>query len=69
MGDGTFQDVNAAVTVHRPAKPNGAAIVICPGGAYSFLVTGPEGHGIAAWLNQHGIVGVVLEYRFPKGNS
>ena len=24
-------------------------------------MTGAEGHGIAAWLNKHGITGVVLE--------
>jgi acetyl esterase/lipase len=27
----------------------------------------PEGSDIAQWLNQHGIVGVVLEYRLPNG--
>ena len=27
----------------------------------------PEGHGIAQWLNRHGIAGIVLEYRLPKG--
>ena len=27
-----------------------------------------EGHGIARWLNSHGIVGVVLKYRLPRGN-
>ncbi|MEQ1828913.1 MAG: alpha/beta hydrolase, partial [Pirellula sp.] len=31
------------------------------------LMVEPEGHGIAAWLNQHGITGVVLEYRLPAG--
>jgi len=56
-----------AITVHRPAKGNGAAVVICPGGGYGGLVTGAEGHGIARWLNQHGIVGIVLEYELPKG--
>jgi hypothetical protein len=25
-------------------------MVICPGGGYGGLVTGPEGHGIADWL-------------------
>ena len=45
------------------------AVIICPGGAYSGLVTGPEGHGIARWLNRHGILGVVLEYRLPAGRS
>ena len=33
------------------------------------LVTGPEGHGIAKWLNAHGITGVVLEYRLPSGRA
>jgi acetyl esterase/lipase len=53
----------------RKDKPPGAAVIICPGGGYGGLVTGPEGHGIAKWLNQHGITGVVLEYRLPKGRS
>ena len=57
----------AAITVHHPANTNGAAAVICPGGGYGGLVTGPEGHGIARWLNEYGIVGIVLEYELPKG--
>ena len=68
MGDGTFQPSTAAITLHRPAQPNGAAMVICPGGGYGGLVTKGEGHGIAEWLNQHGIAGIVLEYRLPRGN-
>jgi acetyl esterase/lipase len=61
-------DENAWITVHQPAGlSNAPAIIICPGGGYGGLVVGPEGHGIAAWLNQHGIVGIVLEYRLPKG--
>ncbi len=67
IGDGKFEEAEAWITVHRPDKSNGAAIVICPGGGYGGLVTGPEGHGIAAWLNRHGITGVVLEYRLPAG--
>jgi acetyl esterase/lipase len=43
--------------------------VICPGGGYGALMKDPEGHGIAAWLNRHGITGVVLEYRLPAGRS
>jgi acetyl esterase/lipase len=57
----------AAITLHRPAKPNGAAVVICPGGGYGTLVTGAEGHGVAQWLNEHGITGIVLEYELPGG--
>jgi len=66
---GLVNPENSGFTVHPAQKPNGMAVVICPGGAYSGLVTGPEGHGIARWLNQHGIVGVVLEYRLPAGRS
>ena len=66
-GDGRLQDADAWITVHRPVKGNGAAIVICPGGGYGTLVKDAEGHGIAAWLNRHGITGVVLEYRLPAG--
>lgn len=62
-------DPPAAITIHLPAQGNGAAVVICPGGGYGGLVTEPEGHGIARWLNSHGIAGIVLEYRLPKGRS
>ena len=68
-GDGQFQETEVFITVHQPAKANGAAIVICPGGGYGGLVTGAEGHGIAKWLNQHVIAGVVLEYRLPAGRT
>ena len=71
VGDGKFEAANDSITVHRPIpdKTNGAAMVICPGGGYGGLVTGAEGHGIAKWLNQHGITGIVLEYRLPKGRA
>lgn len=67
LGDGKFEQADARITVHRPEQPNGAAVVICPGGGYGGVVVGPEGHGIAAWLNRHGITGIVLEYRLPAG--
>lgn len=67
IGDGEFEKADAWITVHRPAKAGGAAIVICPGGGYGGLVREAEGHGIARWLNRHGITGVVLEYRLPGG--
>ena len=71
IGDGTFETARTTITVHRPApeKSNGAAVVICPGGGYGGLMVGPEGHGIADWLVKHGITGVVLEYRLPKGRA
>jgi acetyl esterase/lipase len=69
VGDGTFAATNAFITVYRPEKPNGAAVVICPGGGYRVRMMKPEGHEIARWLNEHGITGVVLEYRLPNEKS
>lgn len=71
IGDGATEQADVPITVHRaPAdKANGAAMIICPGGGYGMLVREPEGHKIARWLNEHGITGVVLEYRLPKGRS
>ena len=36
LGNGTSEPVPAdcTITIHRAAKPNGAAFVICPGGGY-----------------------------------
>jgi len=67
-GNGTSSAGNAFITVHLPKNPNGTCVVICPGGAYWRVVVEPEGHGIARWLNEHGITGIVLEYRLPCGN-
>jgi acetyl esterase/lipase len=72
-GDGATEAADAFITVHLPEPGAGGAAartpaaVICPGGGYGGLVTGAEGHGIAAWLGRHGIAGLVLEYRLPKG--
>ena len=68
IGDGKFDSSNAFVTIYHPAKPTGAAVVICPGGGYGFLSLVHEGQSIAKWLNSHGITGIVLEYRLPKFN-
>lgn len=67
LGGEKYAKEEAWITVHRPRKGNGAAIVICPGGGYRLKMIDPEGHGIALWLNRHGITGVVLDYRLPAG--
>ncbi len=69
LGDGKFEAAKPVITVFRPETPNGTAMVICPGGGYGGLVTGAEGSGIAQWLNGHGITGIVLEYRLPRGRA
>ena len=62
-------DKPATITVYRPEHPNGAAMVICPGGGYGGLVRGAEGHGIAKWLSAHGVTGIVLLYDLPRGRA
>ncbi len=45
-----------------PTNTTGAALVICPGGAYGHLAP-HEGNDYALWLNQHGVTCFVLKYR------
>lgn len=68
VAEDATEEANAFITVYRPVKENGAAIIICPGGGYRGFVMGAEGTDIAKWLNKHGIVGIVLEYRLPEGS-
>lgn len=51
------------LTVYRPAKPNGAAVVICPGGGYVALAIDKEGYKFAEWFAQRGVTAFVLKYR------
>lgn len=71
LGNGMSEPAPAdcTITLHRAPQPNGTAFIICPGGGYGGRVSGGEGHGIARWMNKHGITGVVLDYRLPKGRS
>lgn len=57
-----------AITVYLPQKPNGKAVIMCPGGGYGWLAMGHEGHDMAQWFNNQGIAYVVLKYRLPQGN-
>lgn len=70
LGAGNSEPIQVPITVHlpEPGLTTGTAVVICPGGGYGGRVVEGEGHGIARWLNAHGIAGVVLEYRLPAGN-
>ncbi|MCU0472924.1 MAG: alpha/beta hydrolase [Bacteroidales bacterium] len=47
-------------------KATGTAILICPGGGYSYLSFNREGYAIARWLNDNGIAGIILKYRLPS---
>ena len=54
------------LTSYFAAKPNGAAVMIMPGGGYTKLVIDKEGTEIAHWLNTLGIDAFVLKYRLPN---
>jgi acetyl esterase/lipase len=47
-------------------KFNKTAVVICPGGGYSYLSAEKEGTKVALWLNSIGIAAFVLKYRLPS---
>ena len=53
------------MTVFRPAKPNGAACLIAPGGGYIRVVIDKEGFEIAHRLAAAGVTSFVLRYRLP----
>jgi len=54
-----------ALIVRRAARPNGAAVLLVPGGGYGFLAYDNEGTEQAAWLNARGITAFILLYRLP----
>ena len=58
----------AILTIYPAQKPNGQAIIACPGGGYAGIATTHEGHDMAAWFNTQGITYAVLHYRMPYGN-
>ena len=44
-------------------KNTGTAVVICPGGGYGHTAMDHEGHQIAAWFNEMGVAGFIVDYR------
>ncbi|WP_428631878.1 alpha/beta hydrolase [Sphingopyxis sp.] len=51
--------------IFRPAKPNGAAVILAPGGGYRYVVIDKEGYELARWLKDRGVTVYVLFYRLP----
>ncbi|HWV66101.1 alpha/beta hydrolase [Chitinophaga sp.] len=54
------------ITIYKPEKPNGAAVIIFPGGAYAFLAFAEEGTKIAEAFITKGITAFVVKYRLPS---
>lgn len=57
---------NPTLTVFSPAKANGTAVIICPGGGYSILAFEKEGTLVAKKFADLGITAFVLKYRLPN---
>lgn len=51
--------------MRRPAKPNGAAILMIPGGGYIRVAVGKAGGPIDAWIADQGVTAFVMDYRLP----
>ncbi len=60
--------VQPTLTAYLPerAKANGAAVIVCPGGAFRFLSWQNEGTAVAEWLCDRGVAAFVLKYRLVE---
>lgn len=59
-----------SLTAFVPDHPNGTAVIVAPGGAYSRIVLDKEAAEMAHWLNPYGATVFLLLYRLPaEGHS
>jgi acetyl esterase/lipase len=57
---------NPSLTPFWPEQPNGAAVVIFPGGGYVRLAINHEGYDIAKWFAARGMTAFVAKYRMQE---
>ncbi len=57
------------ITIFKPVKANGKAVIICPGGGYSILAFDKEGTKVAEEMNRWGVTCFVLKYRLPDDSA
>jgi endo-1,4-beta-xylanase len=66
-GDSVVSSVHKPlITAYLPSAPNGASVVIAPGGGHRELWADHEGHNVAKWLSERGVAGFVLHYRLAR---
>ena len=58
--------IKPQLIAYYPAQPNGASVIICPGGGYSILAIKHEGYDVAEAFNKMGVTAFVLKYRLPS---
>lgn len=54
------------MAVHRPARPNGTAMLVVAGGGYAHIEAGNESRPVCRWLQALGVTGFELYYRLPQ---
>lgn len=57
------------ITIYKAEKPNGTAVVVCPGGGYNILAIEHEGTQVCEYLNTLGVTAVLLKYRVPRRDN
>lgn len=55
------------VYLPAPELATGRAVVVCPGGGYTWIAYDHEGYDWAPYFNKQGIAIMVLTYRMPNG--
>ena len=58
--------VRPRMIMQRPAKPNGAAILLLGGGGYRRIGIAKEAQTTADWLHDYGVTTFILYYRLPN---
>lgn len=62
-----LSNVSEPLLTWFPAEhPNGASVVVCPGGGYNILAYSHEGTDVCRWLNSLGVSAALLKYRVPR---
>lgn len=63
--------VSPSITVYKPdpAKANGTAVIVAPGGGFLFLSWQSEGTEVAEWLAAKGITVFLLKYRLTNSGE
>ena len=71
LPDRYIDNVSAPYLVaYRPARPNGTALLVVPGGGYQRIVLDKEGTALVpAFVEQGGVTLFVLRYRLPAGRD
>ncbi|PVM93750.1 alpha/beta hydrolase [Caulobacter endophyticus] len=64
--DTAFLNITDPVLMmRRPEKPNGAAILMIPGGGYKRVAVSKAGGAIDRWIADQGVTAFVMIYRLP----